>query len=263
MKKLKTIGAMVLLCVGSYAQYVLPDADNMGCKFVFSSTTPSLSVDTTIAKITGVYAASTMEIVVKEGQVFEGVINPYTHDTYGLTFAYNATAELSDKVVWKLKNEYIQADGVNRALIFTGNVGDKIVLHIASKGATENLFTLIGCTDDDPSLRIPVKETNLIYTTKTYTMTESPAILYVSQGGYCIDWAYVGANPVGCKQTIASSLLKKVGNELQNPTDLSVEVYNCMGNKLLSSSQAAINISNLAPGVYIATTNQGVLKFIK
>lgn len=75
-----------------------------------------------------------------------------------------------------------------------------------------------------------------------------------------VDITYV---PASSKDAIASDLLKKVGSELVNPTNLDVEVYSVSGVKVLSSSAASISVSGLANGAYIAKTAEGTLKFVK
>lgn len=61
---------------------------------------------------------------------------------------------------------------------------------------------------------------------------------------------------------VPNSLLNKKGNELVNPTNLDVEIYNTVGTRILSSKNANINLSGLNKGVYVAKTNAGVLKFV-
>ncbi len=64
------------------------------------------------------------------------------------------------------------------------------------------------------------------------------------------------------KDAISSDLLKLAGDVLVNPTNLEVEVYSVAGVKVLSSSDASINVSALS-GAFVAKTAEGTLKFVK
>lgn len=61
---------------------------------------------------------------------------------------------------------------------------------------------------------------------------------------------------------ISSALLKQVGDKLLNPTNLDVTITS-IGAASFSSSNSEINISALPAGVYVASTKEGSLKFIK
>lgn len=67
----------------------------------------------------------------------------------------------------------------------------------------------------------------------------------------------------GINEAAASDVLSKVGDNLVNPSNLEVSVYTVLGAKVLTSSAASISVSGLANGVYVATTAEGTLKFIK
>lgn len=58
-------------------------------------------------------------------------------------------------------------------------------------------------------------------------------------------------------------LYKAAGEELVNTTGLEVSIYTVSGVKVLTSSEAAINISGLQSGAYVASTEKGFLKFVK
>lgn len=77
------------------------------------------------------------------------------------------------------------------------------------------------------------------------------------------DWASeLGvATATAIQPVLSSDLLKKLGNEFVNPTNLEVEVYNTLGARILSSKESYINLNGLNKGVYVAKTNAGILKF--
>ncbi len=77
------------------------------------------------------------------------------------------------------------------------------------------------------------------------------------------DWVVAGGTASAVKSVISNNLLKRLGNNLVNPTNLEVEVYNTLGARILNSKESSINLSGLTKGVYVAKTNAGVLKFIK
>ncbi|MDD3319827.1 MAG: hypothetical protein PHS59_00070 [Paludibacter sp.] len=75
-----------------------------------------------------------------------------------------------------------------------------------------------------------------------------------------IAWVIDGTS--GFSTVLAASLLNKVGNELVNPTNLEVEVYNTLGARVISSKETSIPVTGLANGVYVAKTTKGYLKFV-
>lgn len=76
------------------------------------------------------------------------------------------------------------------------------------------------------------------------------------------DWV-VGDASTAIPGVVADNLLMKRGDELVNPTNLKVDIYNISGASVLNSNESSINLSGLPRGVYIANTNAGALKFIK
>jgi hypothetical protein len=75
------------------------------------------------------------------------------------------------------------------------------------------------------------------------------------------DWVTTESLASGT-QNLSVSLLAKLGNELQNPTNAEVDIYTVTGACVLRSNHSAINLNQLTKGVYIAKTNAGVLKFV-
>ncbi|NDP20537.1 MAG: hypothetical protein GZ091_05605 [Paludibacter sp.] len=75
------------------------------------------------------------------------------------------------------------------------------------------------------------------------------------------DWVEAGGKSTAIRSVVSNNLLKKSGNELVNPTNLEVIVYNTLGARILNSKESSINLSGLTKGVYVAKTNAGVLKF--
>lgn len=75
------------------------------------------------------------------------------------------------------------------------------------------------------------------------------------------DWVAALGVTNSTQYPVPETLLKKSGEELVNPTNLVVEVYNILGSLVINSNESAINIGNLTKGVYVAKTNAGVLKF--
>jgi hypothetical protein len=57
--------------------------------------------------------------------------------------------------------------------------------------------------------------------------------------------------------------IKQAGNILENSDGENIEIYTITGNKVLSSNQTSIDLSNLSGGVYIAKTAKGSIKFIR
>lgn len=74
------------------------------------------------------------------------------------------------------------------------------------------------------------------------------------------DWVVAG-NTTGIHTVVPTNLLNKMGDQLVNPDNLDVAIYNIMGVRILSTKETAINVSGLSKGVYIAKTKAGVLKF--
>ncbi len=108
-------------------------------------------------------------------------------------------------------------------------------------------------------------ETNQATGTVLEASYTGPAGTLYVYGDAAINIYQISATNVttGIKDAISSDLLKKVGNELVNPTNLEVTVIGVGGAKVLTSSEASINLSGLAAGQYVAVTAQGSLKFIK
>ena len=75
------------------------------------------------------------------------------------------------------------------------------------------------------------------------------------------DWVSELGVFTSIQNTVATNQLKKLGDELVNPTNLKVEVYNTLGARVHISKESYINLGNLNKGVYVAKTNAGVLKF--
>lgn len=75
------------------------------------------------------------------------------------------------------------------------------------------------------------------------------------------DWVTTESLASGT-QNPAVSQLSILGIELQNPMNVEVDIYSFTGACVLRSNDAAINLSQLPKGVYIAKTNTGVLKFV-
>lgn len=100
-----------------------------------------------------------------------------------------------------------------------------------------------------------------------YSYVGGPKVLYV-YGDAAINIYQINATNVNVgyvaasKDAISSDLLKLAGETLVNPTNLAVEVYSVAGVKVLSSSDASINVSGLS-GAFVAKTAEGTLKFVK
>lgn len=75
------------------------------------------------------------------------------------------------------------------------------------------------------------------------------------------DWVTELGISNAIQPVLSSNILKKSGNELVNPTNLEIHIYNALGARILSSVESYISLSGLNKGVYVAKTNAGVLKF--
>ncbi len=75
------------------------------------------------------------------------------------------------------------------------------------------------------------------------------------------DWVAAGGVATATNKVVAENILSKSGNELLNPTNVEVMIYNVLGARILLSNESSIQLVGLAQGVYIAKTNAGILKF--
>lgn len=75
------------------------------------------------------------------------------------------------------------------------------------------------------------------------------------------DWVSALGVATSIRPIVSSEILKKTGSELINSTSLTVDIYNTLGARVLSTKETSINLSSLTKGVYVAKTDAGVLKF--
>lgn len=75
------------------------------------------------------------------------------------------------------------------------------------------------------------------------------------------DWV-IASNATAIQDVVPAALLKRVGGELLNPTNLDVEVYSLAGLRIICSKESAISLDGLTAGIYVAKTTAGVLKFV-
>lgn len=91
----------------------------------------------------------------------------------------------------------------------------------------------------------------------TYALNQNISCLYI----YAIKVVDTATSDLN--EASSALALKKAGNQLINNEGELIEIYTVMGAKVLASAQTSIDISNLAPGVYIAKTATGSMKFVK
>ena len=131
----------------------------------------------------------------------------------------------------------------------------------------------VWCKADNGTATVYIAEDPEYYATEDLTST-GRLIEYIAVGNKIHIFSKVGLiyiaqiqvsseNLVNNIENATTKTLSKAGSNLINTDNLEVDIYNITGTKVLTSTESEINVSGLSQGVYVAKTNQGILKFVK
>ncbi len=188
-----------------------------------------------------------------------------------LKFSYkdNQTSVETGKkgLAYKNSEKAFIFDGAKRKLKISGlTIGDKIQFSIGSKGSTANTFTVTGATANanNPVLGAKPAEAYL-YVIWEYTATATEAIFEVAAGGCIVNSIKTGSDvTTAVNPALADKGITISNNQINNPKNLSLEVFNMLGKKI-AESNLSISTASFQRGLYVvrvAGTNE-VLKFSK
>lgn len=269
MKKLFLAVALVAASLTVSAQIVVPA--NQLCNY--------MDIQAHATTLSAVVPTSTTPSIAPNGTKFWGYYNNTTLAESAMSWnvktAYNTAIPMPELVgvvdTLKSGTQYRAASG--------GHI-DLGALTMPTSGKMKVYFQPNG--DSDRGVTISVKGT--VVATKSGSGVKLGAIRpgYVCEytlpaGSYAAGEIVVTAitntsNIVGIgienvvaastSDAISSGLLKKVGDVLENKNNLDVTVVS-LGGATFTSSESEINISALPAGVYVASTKEGSLKFVK
>lgn len=205
---------------------------------------------------TGTAVAETTDAVT--GKVTEDGIEITYQSVEGKKFKYEPTAGVDAPATAGRLN----FGGSGSTAKFTAVVGDEITVIIASGGDNAGLTRGFDVAGGDVTEVMAAAGKNEP-TVCSFNATATEITLTVKGGGMYIYDVYINEAPASDNNAISKDLLYKAGEELVNTTGLEVSIYTVSGVKVLTSSEAAINISGLQSGAYVASTEKGFLKFVK
>jgi hypothetical protein len=144
------------------------------------------------------------------------------------------------------------------AFVVDGDADVTVSFTTATTGANRNCYI----TNGDSILGQAMESANTGTSVTAHYSGGSDTLFVFGDGAiniYQVKWT----TPVPDAIKNASKVnLKKVENSIENPDNLSVEIYSILGIRYLTSKEASIDISSLPKGAYIARCQKGVLKFI-
>lgn len=244
--------AVALVAASLSANAVGLDFTGGGVTVATTGATPVLPSSFTLSNATSAVNGTAIEVSV--GATANGSI---TLGASGVSFAYNNTTAAA-KIVFKFYDTYFQPNGTNCVLNIATQVGDVVVIStksyssgaatLAITGADKSAATLLASTAETLTLTATGTQIAITNTANKYQVTK------ISING--------AATVTNATDAISSKLLRKAGDVLANPTNLDVTITS-IGGASFTSSASDINISALPAGVYVASTKEGSLKFIK
>lgn len=186
-----------------------------------------------------------------------------------LTFSYKdsqASADAGKKgLAFKNSEKAFIFDGTKRKLKVSGlTIGDAIQFSIGSKGSTAHTFTVTGATASTGNPALTAKPADsYVYVTWNYTATATEAIFEVATGGCIVNSIRTGTDILtGTKSVLADKGVSLSGNEIVNSQKQSLEVYNVLGKKVISSNEN-VSLKDFQKGIYIVRVagSNDALKF--
>jgi hypothetical protein len=268
MKKLFLAVAVLAASLSASAQ-IIKQADEV-CNY--------LDIQAEKATLTTVVPSSTVSVTSANGTKFWGYANSLGEEatiSWNTKDSYNTAMPMPELVgtidSLKVGTMFRAASGAHIDLgAFQTSTDGKITVYFQPNGDSDRGLTIsvngtVVATKTGSGVKLggirPAYAAEYVLPAGTYP--EGSVVITVITNTSNIFGINIEKLTAASSDAISSSLLKKVADELVNPTNLEVEVYSVSGVKVLTSSEASISISGLANGAYIAKTAEGTLKFVK